>query len=462
MSQLNRLEQEQALVAQATKEIREYVEALVDDASFVETNAFSVGQSRIDGAPIVGEGVLCGTATMWGQPIVVVAQNVDALYGSMGKATADKICRAFDLALRRNIPVLSVLDSMGARVGEGVAMLEGYGAVLKKASDFYMQNGLHLCVIKGQASGLAAAYAAIADFRLMDKGGILSVAAPAVIAARAAGTFDVAASAEANLAAGEADFVCDDLASVKAALDDLWNWYACNYETADDPNRETPALDEGYTLDALMAALVDDNDYLEFRASVGAAAKCYLAHVNDISVGVVACDYAACATLSTADAEKVLDFLVVLSRAGATLITLVDSDGLSDEEHKGLIEDMAGIATYMADEDINRIAVCVGHAVGAAYTLLASKGIGFDYSVAFPDAVIAPIAPTAAVHLAYADILKEKGNGQDVQDALAAAYARDKGDAFDAAAKGYIDEVIAPSTLRPYVANALLLLGADE
>lgn len=462
MSQMDRLENEQEKVELATKSIRAYVEGLVDGASFVEMNAFSRGVSAIDGEPIVGEGVLCGTATLFGYPVVVVAQNVDALYGSFGVATADKICRAFDLAEKRGIALLSVLDSKGARVGEGVEMLEGYGAVLKRASAYYEANGLHICVIKGQATGLAATFAAIADFRLMEKGGAMSILAPNVVAAKTGKAHEAVTSAIANAAAGNVDFVCENAEETTAVLHDLWDWFVGVYQSEDDPNRETPALSEGYTVDNLLEALVDDGDYLEFRKETGKAAKCCLAHVNGIAVGVVACDYQYSPVLDAKAAKKVLDFQVVLSRAGASLVTLVDADGFEHNEDGTLLDSMAGLATYLADEDICRVAVVVGRAIGAAYTLLASKGIGFDYSVAFDGAVIAPVAPEAAVHLVYADVLKDKGNSEAVQNELAVLYAKEQGDAFAAAAKGYVDEVIDPATLRPYVANALLMLGADE
>jgi len=462
MSQINRLENEQAKVAAATKDIRAYVDGLVDAASFVEMNAFCRGKSALDGEAIAGEGVLCGTATLFGYPVVVVAQNVDALYGSFGKATADKICRAFDLAEKRGIAVLSVLDSKGARVGEGVEMLEGYGAVLKRASTYYEANGLHIAVIKGQVTGLMATYAAIADFRLMEKGGAMSILAPQVVAAKTGKPHEAVTSAEANAAAGNVDFVCENAEETAAVLHDLWDWFVGVYHSDDDPNREAPDIASGFTVDSLMDALVDDGDYLEFRKETGKAAKCYLAHINGIAVGVVACDRQESPVLDAKAAKKVLDFQVVLSRAGASLVTLVDADGFENNENGTLLDSMAGIATYMADDDICRVAVVVGNAIGSVYTLLASKGLGFDYSVAFEGAVIAPMAPDAAVHLVYADVLKEKGNGEDVKKALADLYAKEQGDAFAAAEKGYVDEVIDPQTLRPYVANALMMLGADE
>lgn len=459
MSNSDRLEQEQIALAGATREIRAYVDEIVDEASFVQINAFSVGRDRLNGAPVLGEGVLCGTATVNGYPVVVIAQNAACMYGSFGKAQADKICRAFALAATRDIPVISVLDSSGARVGEGVEVLEAYGAVLKCASDYWNEGGLHLCVIKGQALGLFAAYAQLADYRLMQKGAVMAAESPAVVAARTGKAQKEFASADAVAARGGVDYVCETVLETTETVEAILQWVNSEDESDDDPNREEDALSSESSVAELLRALLDDGEYLEYRADAGKALRCVMGSVNNTAVGVVACDYAAAKTIDVTAMEKLCDFSQCVQAAGATLVTLVNSDGLADDDQVALAQETSAAITYFTDKTLNKIAVCVGHAVGAAYTLLASKGLGYQYSVAFEDAVLSPIAPDAAVHLMYADRLREEGNTPEVQAKLAAMYGTEESNAFRAAAAGYVDEVIYPCTLRPYVANALALLS---
>lgn len=454
MSNYIRLEKTCAALDAATKDIREYLNNLVDEMSFVELNAFAAGADRLNGAPIPGEGVLCGTATIEGVPVAVVAQNVAALYGSFGKAQANKICRTFELAAKRKMPVISILDSAGARVGEGVEMLEAYGAVLRSVADFG-DRGLHFCIVKGQAVGLMAAFAQLADYRIAAHDAVLSVTAPAVLAARVG---NASATSAASLAKdGYVDFVCKDVASVADCLRKLVGWYTIVGDSEDDPNREAPALAEDISAEALMAALADDGEGLEYAADRGTNARCFLAHVFNLAVGVVVVG----GKLSENDCGKINCFACNLSDAGAALITLVNSEGFEDEKAGELADSMAMLTLAFSDRQ-PKIAVCVGNAIGNAYTMLASKGIGFDYSLAFVNACISPVAPDAAVHLVYADVLKEKGNSPEVQAQLAELYRAEHCDAFAAAQKGYVDAVIDPATLRPYVANALGMLGAKE
>lgn len=439
MSQTNRLAKEQAALSAATKDIRQYVARIVDDMSFVEMNAFAVGKDRVDGAPVVGEGVLCGTATVDGQPVVVIAQNHAALYGSLGKATADKICRALDFAIRNDLSVISILDSDGMRVGEGVEVLEGMGAVLAKVNEYSAYaDGVHFAIVKGQALGLMAVYAKACDYVVSVGDAVLSVVAPAVLG-------------KAQPAQKAADFAVKDVDEAAALVEGLLCWQNVGLGTEDDPNRETALV--GVDAEALLAALLDEGKYIEYRADAGKV-RCVFGYVNGTAVGVLA---TADKQLGKADADKASDFVRLLAKAQAPLVTLVDADGFADDDQAALGEALVNLTAFLADVPA-KIAVIAGDAVGSAYTVLASKGLGYDYSVAFASAVVSPIAPQAAVHLMYGDVLKEKGNTPKVQAAVAAMYAEDKCDAFQAAAAGYVDEVIDPDTLRPYVANALTML----
>ena len=275
MSKLDRLQQQQDALSAATKDILAYVEEIVDEQSFVQMNAFSVGCDRVDGAPILGEGVLVGTATVGGLSVVLIAQNQAAFMGSFGRATADKICRALDFAIANSLPVISILDSEGARVGEGVEVLEGYGAVLQKVTAYRSSaDGVHLAVVKGQAVGMMSVYAKACDYVIAHKDAVLSVVAPAVMAAQSGKPAKNTVGAEALAAKGAVDFVCADSAAVVETIEGLLCWHYTMLDNDDDPNREAPILVEDASADALLQALADEGKYIEYRAGVVGALRC--------------------------------------------------------------------------------------------------------------------------------------------------------------------------------------------
>ena len=69
------------------------------------------------------EGVVYGTATVDGHPLVVAAMDFAFIGGSMGSGVGEAITRAAELALERSEPLLVVCTSGGARMQEGCVSL---------------------------------------------------------------------------------------------------------------------------------------------------------------------------------------------------------------------------------------------------------------------------------------------------------------------------------------------------
>lgn len=450
MMDLERLQQEQNARQTASAAIRDTVAQLTDEASFVEIDAFVAGKGSLDGQPLYGEGVLCGTATMQGIPVMIIAQNVAVLYGSFGRAQAKKIVRALDFARRNTLPVVSVLDSKGARVGEGLGMLDGYAAVLAKAASL-KGTCLHLAVLQGACVGAMAMYAGLADYRLAADAAQYSPVSVAV--AVADGVKEAQLGAQAAAERGAVDFVYGDNAQAKNLLNSLLSWHSqATDAVADDPNRESDGIVD---VPSCLAALCDNGAYIAYREQCSSTVTCALTTVNGRKVGVSA----VCGEVLDAEgADKLRSFVQLLSTASRPWISLLDCRGLDDKDAVRLTTSLATLCHAVAASTAPKVAVIAGDAYGSIYTVLASKAMGFDYTLAFAGAHIGVMPPSGAIHVLYADELHLCGNTPEVRDKLSSLYTDKQCDVFAAAAGGYVDEVIDPATLRPYVCNALNLL----
>ena len=80
-----------------------------------------------------------------------------------------------------------------------------------------------------------------------------------------------------------------------------------------------------------------------------------------------------------------------------------------------------------------------------------SRDLGADLTLAWPDARIGVMGPRQAVELVHR---REIAEGADA-DALAAAYAAEHLPVREAAARGFVDEVVAPAETRERLAFAL-------
>ena len=69
------------------------------------------------------EAALAGEARLEGRPVVLISLEFDFLGGTMGSVVGEKVARAFEVATRRRLPVVSILASGGARIQEGMLAL---------------------------------------------------------------------------------------------------------------------------------------------------------------------------------------------------------------------------------------------------------------------------------------------------------------------------------------------------
>ena len=69
------------------------------------------------------EAALAGEARLEGRPVVLISLEFDFLGGTMGSVVGEKVARAFAVATRRRLPVVSILASGGARIQEGMLAL---------------------------------------------------------------------------------------------------------------------------------------------------------------------------------------------------------------------------------------------------------------------------------------------------------------------------------------------------
>ena len=474
----------------ATSDIKAFLENIVDEESFVETDVFLTGKSFDSADEALGEGVVTGYATMGGNPVHIFAQNANVLKGSLSDAHANKIYKCMQRAIKSGTPLISVIDSCGARVGEGASVMEGYAKLI--AGSFQLSDEVpHICIIKGVAVGMMATFAASADFVFMSKDAIMSVNSPMYLVSDAK-SFPVDYKAQLGYKAyeGESDvaqFVFNDAKDLAQKLQKLTSTLLSDEgEPSDDPNRVDPKLEKINTAKERTTSVSDKNSVIEYCTTYAKEVVCSFAKLNGLSVGVIATegDY-----ISVKGLEKATSFVEKLEAYNIPLITLVDSLGVDSslkEEIAGFAKKTSALMKAISLSTVPKIGVAVGNAVGYAYSALMSKAIGFDYTLATSGAVIAPVGMDVSKVIA-ADQIKEVGKkakeasektdidanalekamkyfekvmskveikGKSVEE----AYAEMQSNPLIAAKDGYIDNVIEATNLRPYISSALLMV----
>lgn len=128
------------------------------------------------------EAVICGEATIEGQPCALFVMEPYFMMGSMGSAVGEKITRLFEYATEKGLSVVGCTVSGGARMQEGLVslmqMAKTSGAV-KRHSD---KGNFYLTVITDPTTGgVTASFAMEGDIIMAEPGATIGFAGARVI-----------------------------------------------------------------------------------------------------------------------------------------------------------------------------------------------------------------------------------------------------------------------------------------
>jgi propionyl-CoA carboxylase beta chain len=461
---------------------RERIDVLVDPGSFVETDRFATHHSpglRADQA-VLGDGVITGHARIDGRAVCVFAQDFTVFGGALGATHAGKIVKLMDLALKIGVPVIGLNDSGGARIQEGVAALGGY-------ADIFLRNTLasgvvpQISCIMGPCAGGAVYSPAITDFVLMVEGtSYMFITGPDVVKAVTHEQVTKEALGGATTHA-EKSGVCHLTApNDKQCLEllrELLSFLPSNNgedpppgPTTDPASREAAALDtliptesnKPYDMRDVIRHVVDDGYFFELMPRFAENLLTGFARVDGRTVGVVANQPAVLAGVLDIDASvKGARFVRFCDCFNIPLITFVDVPGFLpgvSQELGGIIRHGAKLLYAYCEATVPKLTVITRKAYGGAYDVMNSKHIRADVNLAFPTAEVAVMGAEGAVNIIHRAKIEAAADPGATRDALMADYRARFMSPYEAASLGFIDEVIAPRTLRPRLAAYLSLL----
>ena len=465
MDKLDIIDTNSKKMLDSSKSIRNFIAELVDENSFVETDVYMAGDNYIDGTEALGEGVVTGYAYITGEPVCIIAQNHEVLKGSISVCHAAKIEKTLDRAIKTGTAVISIINSNGARLGEGIAVLEGYSKIIRKAN---MLKGVagHIAVVEGACVGLMSAYVNTCDFVYLNaKTGYISLTPPQVVIAKAdkmtepqiaLGQESAKKSPIATYIYNSAKEVCNEIYKLFDLL------FSDSEENDDDPNRLSAALNKSCDVTSLLKAVCDNGKYIELYSQYAAEIYTVIGSVNGITCGIIATDISRNdGYISKNGLIKINRFLDRLIDADMPLITLLDSYGIEGslkEEQEGISLLASEVMSKIATFDNTKIAVIVKNAVGYAYSALCSKAIGFDYTLAFCDSYVSSLKADTAIEVLAVDEIKKAKDTKKARENLEKAYVKDAANPYITAKQGFIDNIIEPAVIRPYIISILNML----
>lgn len=462
---------------------RERIDRILDDDSFEELGPYIEHRHStfgLDRQRHAGDGIVTGFGHINGRRVAIFAQDFTVLGGSFSETQALKVGRLLETATSGGLPVLALLDSVGARIQEGVWSLAGFGDLFwrnTQASGVVPQ----ISIMLGPCAGGAVYSPGLTDFVIMARGtSYMFITGPDVIRTVTGEEVDVdtLGGAETHAArSGVAHFVAEDEEEALAVGRRLLSYLPSN--NADDPpiievdtaevEPDTEALDdllpetteEAYDVRGAIQLIADADSFLEVHADFASNAVVGFARLEGRVVGFVANQPSHLAGVLDIDAsDKLARFIRFADAFNIPLVTLVDCPGFlpgAAQEHQGIIRHGAKIVYAYAEATVPKISVVLRKAYGGAYIVMGSKMIRTDVCLAWPTAEIAVMGASGAVSILYARQLKavDPKEREAERARLEAAFKSEFNSPFVAAASGHIDDVIYPHETRARLIAAL-------
>jgi len=459
---------------------RERIEFLLDPHTFVEIDLFMKHRCTdfgMEDTETPGEGVVTGYGTIDGRLVYVASQDFTVVGGSLGEAHAQKICKVMDMAVRNGAPMISINDSGGARIQEGVDALNGYGNIFYRNT---IASGVipQISVIMGPCAGGAVYSPALTDFVFMTTGhSQMFITGPQVIKAvtgEDVSMEDLGGASVHNTTSGVAHFLAasdeDCLTEVQRLVSFLPsnNLAQAPANFTDDPVSRAqdhlleliPAeANRGYDARQLIAEIVDDGDFMEVQPFYAENIVVGFARLNSNTVGIIANQPKVIAgSLDINASDKAARFIRFCDSFNIPLVTFVDTPGYLpgvNQEYGGIIRHGAKLLYAYSEATVPKITVIVRKAYGGAYLAMCSRALGADAVFAFPTAEIAVMGPEGAANILFKDVIAQAENPAVTRQEKIAEYRQKFANPYVAASRGMVDDIIDPRDTRRVLCNAL-------
>lgn len=466
---------------------RERVEMLFDPNTFVEIE--TLVESRADEYGISrkrvpGDGVITGYGMIGGRIVYASIEDFTVMGGTLGEYHSRKICQIMDMAIKMRAPYISVNDSGGARIEEGICSLDGYSGMFYRNT---RASGLipQISVILGPCAGGACYSPAITDFVFMArKSGKMFITGPAVVKELIGETVsadELGGADTHSTKSGVLHFSYEDDESCLEGVKKLLSYLPSNCSEKPPFDPDFRGVENSYRLQDIVPdnqkkvydikdvlnCFVDRDSFFEVQEAYARNLIIGFARLDGSVIGIVANNPRVIGgALDINASEKGARFIRFCDCFNIPLLTVVDVPGFfpgSQQEHNGIIRHGAKLLYAYAEATVPKITLITRKAFGGAYIAMNSKGMGADVVFAWPIAQIAVMGAEGAVEILHKERIAEANDPAFMRRQLTAEYEEHFMTPYIAAQRGIIDDVILPEETRKKLSESFFALkGKNE
>lgn len=469
---------------------RERIDMLLDEGSFEELDMFVTHRCYnfgLEKEKYLGDGVVTGHGTIDGRTVYVFAQDFTVFGGSLSETMALKICKVMDMAMKMGCPVIGINDSGGARIQEGVTSLAGYAEIFERN---ILASGVipQISAIFGPCAGGAVYSPALTDFIMMtEENSYMFVTGPKVVKSVTGEDISTEDLGGADVHAGKSGvshFKVENEEEGVLLIRKLLSYLPQNnleeaplVDNSDPIDRLEDSLNEiipdnpnmPYDMKEVIHKIADDGEFLEVHRNYARNIIVGFARFNGISTGIVANQPNFLAGVLDCDASrKAARFVRFCDAFNIPILTLVDVPGFlpgSGQEYAGIIIHGAKLMFAFGEATVPKVTITLRKSYGGAHDVMSCKQLRGDFNYAWPTAEIAVMGAAGAIEVLEGRAIASMNDVEEKNKFIAEKVAdyNDKfANPYQAAAYGYIDDVIEPRNTRFRVIRAFQALQTKK
>jgi acetyl-CoA carboxylase carboxyltransferase component len=465
---------------QAKLFVRERLELLLDEGSFVEDALFANALAE----DLPADGIVTGTGRVAGRAVCVMANDSTVKAGSWGSRTVEKILRIQETAERMRIPLVYLVDSAGARITDQVDMFPNRRGAGRIFHNQVRLSGLvpQVCCLFGPSAAGGAYIPAFCDLVLMVEGNASMYLGSPRMAEMVIGetaTLEEMGGARMHCSvSGCGDVLCADEAEAIAGARRYLSYLPGSAgellpgAEARAPARSSDDLaaaipeDENQPFDMfeIIDRVVDSDSFFEIKKLWARELVTGFARIDGLPIGVIANQPKwRGGVLFVDSADKAARFIQTCDAYGLPLLYLADVPGFmigTKVEREGIIRAGAKMISAVAEATVPRISVIVRKAYGAGLYAMCGPGFSPDACIALPTAKIAVMGAEAAVNAVFYNRIQEtpEAEREALIQNLRSEYERDI-DLWLLASELVVDDVVPPERLRADLVRRFSLIS---
>lgn len=416
---------------------RQRIEKLIDPQSpFLEIAPLAAHQVYKDNIP--ASGVIAGIGRIAGVECMIIANDATVKGGTYFPLTVKKHLRAQEIAEKCHLPCIYLVDSGGANLPQQDEVFpdrEHFGRIFYNQARMSAKGIAQIAVVMGLCTAGGAYVPAMADESIIVKQqGTIFLAGPPLVKAATGEEVTAEELGGANVhtqISGVADHIANNdehaLALAREAVSRL------NHNKKVDINiqKSTPPkydieelygivgtdLKKAFEVREVIARLIDDSDFSEFKANYGTTLVCGFAHIHGFPVGIIANN----GILFSESAQKGAHFIELCCQRKIPLVFLQNITGFmvgKKYEHEGIAKHGAKMVTAVSCANVPKFTVIIGGSYGAGNYGMCGRAYDPTMMWMWPNARISVMGGEQAASVLTSvrkDILSRQGETMSVE-----------------------------------------------